>query len=302
MSTRRGGPLARNIATLVLLCTAVVSVLSTDVAGLETRQDLEGPIMCNPKAKNPPQLCPGGTKCPQCGQVACPCPLEPGPPPPPRLAAVPSSKQLAWQDLEVGAMLGFNLQSNCLATNGSAGRRSSQPCLCFTGDNQCFGDTPVALAAGRAHGWLPSPGAVAEWDPAELDTDAWASAARAFGARYVILVAQHMAGFSLWDTRTHNFSIAHTAYKGGGQDVVKDMVASCKKYGLKLGLFYSVHFNWWLGVESYRVGHPRIDHSLPTLTQPEYLEVAKAQLTELASRFGPEGPVELWFDGGTGLN
>ena len=86
------------------------------------------------------------------------------------------------------------------------------------------------------------------------------------------------------------------------RQVVKDMVASCKKYGLKLGFFYSVHFNWWLGVDHYQVGHPRIDHSLPNLTQAEYLEVAKAQLTELAARFGPDGPVEIWFDGGTGLN
>ena len=207
--------MARDIAMLLLLCTGVVSVLSTGVPGWEPQHDLKGPIMCNPKAKNPPEFCPSGVRCPQCGQIACPCPPAPGPPPS-RLAAVPSAEQLAWQDLEVGAMLGFNLQSNCLATNGSAGRRSGQPCLCFHGEH---GDTPAALAAGRAHGWLPSPRAVAEWDPAELDTDAWAAAARAFGARYVILVAQHMAGFSLWDTRAHNFSIANTAYKGGGQDV-----------------------------------------------------------------------------------
>ena len=109
-----------------------------------------------------------------------------------------------------------------------------------------------------------------------------------------MLVAQHMAGFSLWDTKAHNFSISHTAYKGGGQDIVKDMVASCKKYGLKLGFFYSVHYNWWLGVDGYKVGHPRIDHALPNLTQTEFIEIAKTQLTELAARFGPEGPVEIW--------
>ena len=220
------------------------------------------------------------------------------PPPPPHAPVpVPTTQQLAWQDLEVGAMLGFNMQSNCLATSASG--RSEQPCLTFDG---ATGNSATARRDGRLNGWIPSPQTVARWDPTELDTDAWAVAAKSFGASYVMLVAQHMAGFSLWDTQAHNFSIAHTAYKGGGQDIVKDMVASCKKYGLKLGFFYSVHFNWWLGVNGYKVGHPRIDHALPNLTQAEFIKIAKTQLTELSDRFGPDGPVEIWFDGGGGPN
>lgn len=58
--------------------------------------------------------------------------------------------------------------------------------------------------------------------------------------RYLVLVADHMTGFTLWDTALHNYSVAHTGYKGGGGDVVKDLIASCKKYNLKLGFFYSV--------------------------------------------------------------
>ena len=157
------------------------------------------------------------------------------PPPPPHAPVpVPTAEQLAWQDLEVGAMLGFNMQSNCLATSASG--RSGQPCLSFDG---ATGNSATALRDGRLHGWIPSPQTAEKWNPAELDTDAWAAAAKSFGASYVMLVAQHMAGFSLWDTQAHNFSIAHTAYKGGGQDIVKDLVASCRKHGLKLGFFYS---------------------------------------------------------------
>ena len=220
------------------------------------------------------------------------------PPPPPRApVAVPTVQQLVWQDLEVGAMLGFNMQSHCLATSDAG--RSDQPCLTWDG---ATGSSPAALRDGKKNGWIPSPQSVASWNPAELDTDAWAAAAKSFGARYVVLVAQHMAGFSLWDTKAHNFSIAHTAYKGGGQDIVNDMVASCKRHGLKLGVFYSVHYNWFLGVDAYRVGHPRIDPALPNLTQAEFLTIAQTQLAELADRFGPEGPVEIWFDGGTGPN
>ena len=227
-----------------------------------------------------------------CGYSPAPasaCAAPPTPPPAPhRAVAVPTVEQLNWQDLEVGAMLGFNLQSNCIATSSPG--RSAQPCLSFNG---ATGGSPAARSTGNQWGWIPSPEKVAGWNPAALDTDAWTLAAKSFGAKYVVLVAQHMAGFSLWDTAAHNFSIAHTAYKGGGQDVVKDMVASCKKYGLKLGVFYSVHFNWWLGLSNFRVGHPRIDATLPNLTQAEFLAIAESQLTELAGRFGGDGPCEI---------
>ena len=96
------------------------------------------------------------------------------------------------------------------------------------------------------------------------------------------------------------------------------MIASCKKYNLKLGFFYSVHFNWFLGVDGYKVrccqlsititlavpltreastlqvGHPPLGPR--NLTQDEYLTIAKAQLREIIEMFGDEGPLEVWFD------
>jgi hypothetical protein len=51
----------------------------------------------------------------------------------------------------------------------------------------------------------------------------------------------------------HNFSIAHTAYGGGGRDVVADFIRSCQKYNVRPGFFYSVHFNWFLGVNNFQV-------------------------------------------------
>lgn len=78
---------------------------------------------------------------------------------------------------------------------------------------------------------MPSREGIAAWNPAALDTDEWARVAASFGAKYIVLVADHMTGFTLWDTKFHNYSIAHTMYKGGGADVVKELIASCKKWG-----------------------------------------------------------------------
>ena len=175
-------------------------------------------------------------------------------------------------DLEVAAMICFNLQTIC-ADRGP--RTTTQRC--------------------QKYGYVPTIETTAAWNPSGLDTDEWARVAASFGAKYIILVAGHMSGFTLWNTKLNNFSIAHTQYKGGGQDVVSDLLASCKKYNLKLGFFYSVHFNWYLGVNNFEVGWPPLGPK--NYTQAEYLAIAKAQLEEVIDLFGDEGPLEVWFDG-----
>jgi hypothetical protein len=48
----------------------------------EVHDESTVPGNCDPKA-TPPELCPGGISCPQCGKPACPCPPKPPPGPPP---------------------------------------------------------------------------------------------------------------------------------------------------------------------------------------------------------------------------
>ena len=198
---------------------------------------------------------------------------------------VPSVQQLQWQDLEVAAMLGWNLQTICMPKNGGAGGVPT---------------TQRCQASSKSEGalYVPTLEQVADWNPSAIDTDEWARVSASFGAKYIVMVADHMTGFTWWDTKYHNYSIAHTKYKGGGADLVREMLSSCRKYNLKLGFFYSVHFNWFLGVDGYKVGHPPLGPR--KYTQEEYLEIAKGQLREIISMFGEEGPLEIWFDGGTG--
>lgn len=191
---------------------------------------------------------------------------------------VPSAQQLQWQDLEVSSMLGWNLQTICAPkSGGESGPPTTQAC-------QASSKTEGKL-------YVPTRQQIAAWNPSAIDTDEWARVSASFGAKYIVMVADHMTGFTWWDTKYHNYSIAHTKYKGGGADVVKELIASCKKYNLKLGFFYSVHFNWFLGVDGYKVGHPPLGPK--TYTQKEYLEIAKGQLREIIEMFGDEGPLEV---------
>ena len=49
------------------------------------------------------------------------------------------------------------------------------------------------------------------------------------------------------------------------------------------------HFNHANNANLAQVGHPRLDPAQPNLTQAEFLDTARSQLSELASRFGQEG-------------
>jgi alpha-L-fucosidase len=99
---------------------------------------------------------------------------------PPMLPRVPrpSQVQLEWMDREVGAMVTWNLQTLC---GNGPGYDHNQPC--------------------QASQYIPTVEAALQWNPAQLDLDAIMVSAKSFGARYMVWVAQHMSGFSLWNSK-----------------------------------------------------------------------------------------------------
>lgn len=129
------------------------------------------------------------------------------------------------------------------------------------------------------------------FNPKELDTDQWISAAKSAGATYAVLVAKHCSGFSLWPTKAHSYSVKNTPWRNGQGDIVKDFMASCKKYGLKPGIYASTTANGFL-----KVDNPGKVVSGDPEEQKRYNEIVEMQLTELWSEYGDL--FEVWFDGG----
>lgn len=86
----------------------------------------------------------------------------------------------------------------------------------------------------RQFGTHPSP---STFNPSSLDTDQWIHTAKSLGAKYAVLVAKHCSGFSLWPTTAHEYSIKNSPYKNGKGDIVAEFVASCRKYGIKPGIY-----------------------------------------------------------------
>lgn len=116
-----------------------------------------------------------------------------------------------------------------------------------------------------------------KFNPTELDTDQWLSAAASAGMKYVVLVAKHHDGFCNWPTKETDYCVRSTPYRG---DVVGEVAKSAEKHGLKLGLYYSL----W---DRHEKSHDEDAYA--------YTKFMKRQLKELLTGYGPV--VELWFDG-----
>lgn len=129
------------------------------------------------------------------------------------------------------------------------------------------------------------------FNPSKLNTDQWVLAAKASGAKYAVLVAKHCSGFSLWPTKAHDYSVKNSPWKNGKGDVVKDFIASCKKYGLKPGIYASASANGYL----YTDNPGKVVAGSP-YTQAYYNNVVETQLRELWTNYGKL--FEIWFDGG----
>jgi alpha-L-fucosidase len=165
--------------------------------------------------------------------------------------AHPTPQQAAWQDCEMGMFIHF-------APNTWTDRE---------GD-----DLSLPLA---------------RMNPEKLDTDQWVAAAEALGAKYIVFVAKHVGGFCMWQTDTTDYSVKSIPWRGGKGDVLADLSASCRKRGMKLGVYLSPCDRKHGAGVGGRCKTPE--------AQAAYDKLYRRQLTEVLSRYGRM--YEVWFDG-----
>lgn len=115
----------------------------------------------------------------------------------------PSPQQIAWQDLEFGVIVHFNPN---------------------TWLDQEWGDGSASPKV---------------FNPTHVDPGQWARAAKAAGAKYLILVAKHHDGFALWPTAQSEYSVKNSPWMGGKGDVVKLTAAAVRQQGMGFGIYLS---------------------------------------------------------------
>ena len=149
------------------------------------------------------------------------------------------------------------------------------------------------------------------FDLKNLDTDQWCRAMKAAGMKMVILTVKHHDGFVIWQSRYTTHGIMSTAFQNGKGDILKNLSASLKKYGLKLGIYLSPADLFQIESPDGLYGNlskitqrtiPREVPGKPFANKTkfqfevdDYNEYFLNQLFELLTEYGPVE--ELWFDG-----
>lgn len=155
----------------------------------------------------------------------------------------PSPQQVAWQDLEFGVIIHFG-------TN--------------TFLNREWGDGTADPAV---------------FNPSEANPDQWVKAAKAAGARYLVLVAKHHDGFCLWPTDQTDYSVKKIPWMDGKGDLVRLTSDAARHNGMGFGVYLS----------------PWDRHDPRYADAAAYDKYYLAELEELATRYGQL--TEFWLDG-----
>ncbi len=158
---------------------------------------------------------------------------------------LPTPRQVEYQQMEVIGFVHFNMNT-------------------FTNKEWGYGDEKPEL-----------------FNPSALSTDQWAKIAAGAGMKELILTAKHHDGFCLWPSRYTAHSIKNSPYKNGRGDIVEEFAGSCRKYGLKVGLYLSP----W-------------DRNHADYGNHAYVIYYRNQLRELLGNYGEIS--EVWFDGANG--
>lgn len=158
-------------------------------------------------------------------------------------SVIPTPAQLSWQHDAMGVFFHYGLNT-------------------FHGKEWSDGTLPAA-----------------SFNPSGLDAEQWVQTAASMGAKYVVVTAKHHDGFCLWPTATTDYSVASSPWRGGNGDVVAEVAAACRKFGIKLGIYLSP---WDRNAACYP-------------DKEAYDDFYLTQLRELCSNYGELS--ELWFDG-----
>src|SRR3974390_3143515 len=81
-----------------------------------------------------------------------------------------------------------------------------------------------------------------EFNPIKFNAEEWVRLAKNAGMKYIVITSKHHDGFAMFDSKASDWNIVKAS--PFGRDPLKELAAACRKYGLKLGFYYSQAQDW----------------------------------------------------------
>src|SRR5690606_8769004 len=116
---------------------------------------------------------------------------------------IPTAAQLNWHEMELYCLIHFTPTT-------------------FQNKEWGFGDAPAD-----------------SFNPLNFDANQIAAAANSAGFNGLISVAKHHDGFCLWPTKTTDYNISHSPWRGGQGDMVKEFMEATRQQGMQFGVYVS---------------------------------------------------------------
>lgn len=144
------------------------------------------------------------------------------------------------------------------------------------------------------------------WNPKNFKPDKWVKAAAKAGFKYIVFTTKHHDGYTMWPSQYGDFGVKQ---KMNGRDLVKEVVDACRKYGLKVGLYFSPpdwkfdadYINFGTYKKKFYNQYHQLVPSIPKMPEEhrkKRTELIQNQVRELLTNYGR---IDLiWFDGGQG--
>lgn len=192
-----------------------------------------------------------------------------------------------WQDLKFGIILHWGVYS-------VPGMVESWQ---ITSEDWITPDTTRTYEEAKLWYW----GLSKEFNPTKFNPEQWAKVSKDAGMKYVVFTTKHHDGFCLFDTKTTDYKVTNSGFKGNPKaDVLKYVMEAYRKEGLMPGMYFSkpdwhCDYYWWRAKAT-----PDRMHNYKIKDYPErwekYKKFVASQVDELMNNYGKVDI--LWLDGG----
>jgi alpha-L-fucosidase len=134
-----------------------------------------------------------------------------------------------------------------------------------------------------------------QFNPVKYDPEKWVRLAKDAGMKYIVITSKHHDGFALFDSQASDWNaVKATPY---GRDLLKPLAEACRKYGIKLGFYYSQAQDW--NNPGGGVCGEHWDKAQDGDMNDYLHRVAVPQVREILSNYGPVSV--LWWDTPCGM-